>query len=203
MRVWAALPLLWGQPEPRQYAATTAPCQVEVCLFSSREDGDLTERASHEECGESSCRKGRHAPQYRQGFEHGKRELRCLIAEVDPRLPPALKPGAPFCCLGPACELFLGCGDGLWRAGVFCSAWEAETAWLFRAASAAQEASESLRERGQLGRPLAADTLEWPWELGRPPDSPRSSTGPRTPGHLWALFAPGMVLPSEFLSEKM
>lgn len=128
MRVWAALPLLWGQPEPRQYAATTAPCQVEACLFCSREDGDLTERASHEERGESSCRKGRHAPQCWQGVEHGKRELRCLMAEVDPRLPPALKPGAPFCGLEPACEGFLGCGDGLLRAAVFGSAWEAKTA---------------------------------------------------------------------------
>lgn len=123
MRVWAALPLLWGQLELQQYAATTAPCQMEVCLFSSWEDGDLTKRASHEECGESSCRKRRHAPQYGQGFAHGKRELRCLIAEVNPRLPPALKQGAPFCCHGSDSEGFLGCGYGLLRAAVFCSAW--------------------------------------------------------------------------------
>ena len=96
---------------------------VEECLFPSWEDGDLTERASHEECGESSCRKGRHAPQCLQGFEHGKQELRCLMTEVDPILPPALKPGAPFCCLGPDCEGFLGCGYGLLGAAVFCSAW--------------------------------------------------------------------------------
>ena len=112
-----------GQPGPRQKAAATAPCRVEACLFSSWGDGDLPERASHEECGESSCPRGRHAPRYWQGLEHGKRELRCLIAEGDPGLPPALKPGAPFCRRGPACEGFLGCGCGLLRAAVFCRAW--------------------------------------------------------------------------------
>ena len=49
-------------------------------------------------------------------------------------------------------------------------------------ASLAQEASESLPERGQLSHPLAADTLEWPWELWRLQNSPRSFAGPRIPG---------------------
>lgn len=35
-------------------------------------------------------------------------------------LPPVLKPGALFCCLGPACEGFLGFGYGLSRAAMFC-----------------------------------------------------------------------------------
>ena len=36
-------------------------------------------------------------------------------------LPPVLKPGAPFCCIGPACEGFLGCGYSLSRAAMFYS----------------------------------------------------------------------------------
>ena len=36
-------------------------------------------------------------------------------------LPPVLKPGAPFCCLGPAFEGFLGCGYSLSRAAMFYS----------------------------------------------------------------------------------
>ena len=58
MPVWADLRLLPGQPEPGPYAATSAPWQVEVCLFASWEGEKRTERASHEECGESSCRRG-------------------------------------------------------------------------------------------------------------------------------------------------
>ena len=49
MPVWAALHLLCGQPEPGQYAATTAPWQVEVYFCASWENDNCTERASHEE----------------------------------------------------------------------------------------------------------------------------------------------------------
>ena len=49
MPVWAALHLLCGQPEPEQYAATTAPWQVEVYFCASWENDNCTERASHEE----------------------------------------------------------------------------------------------------------------------------------------------------------
>ena len=58
MPVWAALCLLCGQPDPGQYAATTARWPVEVCFFASWEDDNRTERASHDECGQSSCRRG-------------------------------------------------------------------------------------------------------------------------------------------------
>lgn len=36
-------------------------------------------------------------------------------------LPPVLKPGALFCCLGPACEGFLACGYSLSQVAMFCS----------------------------------------------------------------------------------
>lgn len=121
MPVWADLRLLCGQPEPGPYAAPSAPWQVEVWLFASWEDDKRTERASHEACGESSCRRGDTPRIICRVLNPASKSSAASSQRWTPDSPPAVKPGAPFCCLGAACEGFLGCGYGLSRAAVSCS----------------------------------------------------------------------------------
>ena len=121
MPIWADQRLLCGHPEPGPYAAPSAPWQVEVWLFASWEDDKRTERANHEACGESSCRRGDTPRVICRVLNPASKSSAASSQRWTPDSPPALKPGAPFCGLGAAGEGFLGCGYGLSRAAVFCS----------------------------------------------------------------------------------